>query len=172
MKAIVVIFIAALLIRSVSLFKSRVNEKKLRRQNAKEYGKHNSLVLTISHILYYVGCFTEAILREPAINAYTYVGIGLFVFSMVMLWIVIFSLRDLWTIKLFIAPHHNLNTSPLFKIVKHPNYFLSIIPELLAIALICQAWTVLVVGFPLYSVPLTIRIIQERDAMKSVFPDY
>jgi isoprenylcysteine carboxyl methyltransferase (ICMT) family protein YpbQ len=91
---------------------------------------------------------------------------------MVILWLVIFNLKDVWTVKLFIAKEHTLNNSLLFKYFRHPNYFLNIIPELIAIALICQAWYTLLIGLPLYLIPLTIRIVQEEKVMKTHFSDY
>ena len=122
--------------------------------------------------LYYLACLSEAIVRNRSVDKISFFGAGLFAFSMVMLWIVIFSLKDLWTVKLIIAREHRLNNSFIFKFFKHPNYFLNIIPELIAIALICQAWYTLSIGLPVYLIPLTIRIVQEEKVMRKHFNDY
>jgi len=89
-----------------------------------------------------------------------------------MLWIVIYSLGDRWTVKLIIAPGQAINKSFMFKYFRHPNYFLNILPELVSIALICQAWYTLLIGLPLYLIPLTIRIVQEEKVMKTHFSNY
>ena len=60
----------------------------------------------------------------------------------------------------------------IFKYFRHPNYFLNIIPELVSISLICQAWITLAIGLPVYLIPLTIRIVQEEKVMKLHFKDY
>jgi isoprenylcysteine carboxyl methyltransferase (ICMT) family protein YpbQ len=60
----------------------------------------------------------------------------------------------------------------LFRYTKHPNYFLNVIPELIAIALICQAWWVLALGFPLYLIPLVVRIYQEENVMSQQVEGY
>jgi len=97
---------------------------------------------------------------------------ALFTFSMLMLLLVIRELGSLWTIKLIIAKDHPVNKSILFRFIKHPNYFLNVLPELVAIGLICQAWTVLMVGLPLYLIPLGIRIYQEERIMKAQVKGY
>jgi len=172
MNAIVIFFLLACAMRLVSLVKSASNEKKLKKANAVEYGRNNSKVLVLFHVLYYLACLGEAIVLNKTVDTISFFGVGLFGFSMVMLWIVIFSLKDLWTVKLIIAREHRLNSSFIFKFFKHPNYFLNIVPELISIALICQAWYTLSIGLPLYLIPLTIRIVQEENVMRKHFNDY
>ncbi len=53
-----------------------------------------------------------------------------------MLFMVIKTLGGIWTLKLFILPNHPIIKSGLYKITKHPNYFLNIIPELIGVLLI------------------------------------
>ena len=103
MNAIVILFLLASAIRVVSLIKSASNEKKLRKANAVEYGRNNSRVLVLFHVLYYLACLSEAIVLNKSVDKISFIGFGLFIFSMVMLWIVIFSLKDIWTVKLIIA---------------------------------------------------------------------
>jgi isoprenylcysteine carboxyl methyltransferase (ICMT) family protein YpbQ len=169
---ILFIFITALGIRLISLFISVRNEKKLKASGAVEYGQTNSLVLTLSHIAYYLLAITECIKTDRIINEYTYAGIILFLFSMVTLFLVIKNLGALWTVKLIIAPNHHVVKTFLFRLVRHPNYFLNVIPELIAIALICQSWRILMVGFPLYLIPLAIRIYQEENIMREEVEGY
>jgi isoprenylcysteine carboxyl methyltransferase (ICMT) family protein YpbQ len=172
MKTIIIFFISATAIRLISLFKSASNEKRLIKENAIEYGKKNSKILILVHTVFYISCLAEAVLSEKSVNYITFIGLSLFIFSMIMLWMVIFGLKDIWTVKLFIARDQKVNKSFIFKYFRHPNYFLNILPELVSIALICQAWYTLLVGLPLYLIPLTIRIIQEEKLMKAHFSDY
>jgi len=166
------IFCAILLIRLLSLFKSVHNERKLKNSGAVEHGRLNSLALTLSHILFYFSCLYESILFERTINLYTLTGIGIFSFSMIILWIVIRSLKGIWTVKLIIAPVHPINDSFIFKYFRHPNYFLNVIPELIGVAFICQSWYTLILGLPIYLIPLGIRIYQEEKTMKANFGNY
>jgi isoprenylcysteine carboxyl methyltransferase (ICMT) family protein YpbQ len=166
------IFITALGVRLISLFISIQNEKKLKSAGAVEYGKRNSLALTLSHILFYILAITESLNNNRIVNAYTFAGIALFIFSMLILFLVIKHLGSLWTVKLIIAPDHRVVKSFLFRYTKHPNYFLNVIPELIAIALICQAWWVLALGFPLYLIPLVVRIYQEENVMSQQVEGY
>ena len=169
---ILILFVIASATRLISVFVSVANEKKLKKKNAIEYGKKNSRLLLLCHTLFYLSCLAETLLLKKQVNTISLIGFGLFIFSMTMLWIVIFSLKDIWTVKLIIAPGQNINKSFLFKYFRHPNYFLNIIPELISIALICQAWLTLLIGLPLYLIPLIIRIVQEERVMKMHFKNY
>lgn len=170
---LLIFFFFATAIRLVSLIISVKNEKKLKRGNAVEYGIKNSKVLVLCHTFFYLSCMGESILLKKQFNNIFFLGgVGLFIFSMIMLSIVIISLKGMWTVKLIIAPVLKINTSFIFKYFRHPNYFLNIIPELVSISLICQAWFTLSIGLPLYFIPLAIRIVQEEKLMKKHFSNY
>lgn len=169
---IVLFFSLAVAIRLISLVKSSVNEKKLKSRKAVEYGIKNSKALVFCHTFFYLSCIIEAVLLRKHMSGISFTGLGLFIFSMLMLRMVIRSLKEMWTVKLIIAPGQKINTSFIFKYFRHPNYFLNIIPELVSISLICQAWYTLCIGLPLYFVPLTIRIVQEEKLMNKYFRNY
>jgi isoprenylcysteine carboxyl methyltransferase (ICMT) family protein YpbQ len=166
------LFLFAFCIRLISLFISISNEKKLKASGGIEYGKVNSLILTLFHIAFYGAAITESLMKGKVVNEYTYIGLAVFAFSMIILFLVIKYLGHLWTVKLIIATDHQVVRSFLFKYIRHPNYFLNVIPELIAIAMICQAWTVLMIGLPLYLVPLSIRIYQEEMIMRQKVDGY
>jgi isoprenylcysteine carboxyl methyltransferase (ICMT) family protein YpbQ len=94
---------------------------------------------------------------------------GMSILALVLVWR---ELKGLWTVKLLMASDHTLNQRALFRWVRHPNYFLNILPELLGLALIMGAWIVLVLGLPGYLLVLRRRIIQEEQVMQQHFPQY
>ena len=130
MEYIIITFIFFFALRLVSLSFSIRNEKLLQKKGAKQYGKFNSLLLTLAHIAYYFGALYEAHAKGTDFNA---------------------------------------ERSFLFRTVRHPNYFLNIMPELVGVALLCNAWITLCIGFPLYLCLLIVRIRQEEDAMKELW---
>ena len=81
----------------------------------------------------------------------------------------IYKLRDVWTVKLYIVPNQRIERSFLFRSTRHPNYYLNIMPELVGVALLCNAWTTLCIGFPVYLCLLIVRIRQEEVAMKGLW---
>lgn len=166
------LFVLALLFRLGSLFLSIRHEKKLKADGAVEYGARTSTLLAGAHVLFYVGTLAEGLWRRTQPSPWTSVGLLLYIFSVVALIFVWRELKDLWTVKLIIAPNHRLNLSNLFRWVRHPNYFLNIVPELVGLALIMGAWIVLFVGLPLYLVVLWRRIAEEERVMKEHFPHY
>ncbi len=166
------LFIGALVLRLGSVAVSMRNEKALKVNDAREYGRSNSRLLATAHALFYLGALAEGLWRSTQPTRWTTVGILLYVMSIMAFLLVWRELNRLWTVKLIIASDHILNQSALFRWVRHPNYFLNIIPELVGLALIMGAWMVLVIGLPLYLLVLRVRIVQEEQVMKKHFPRY
>jgi isoprenylcysteine carboxyl methyltransferase (ICMT) family protein YpbQ len=169
---LVTLFIVAVLLRLGSVAVSMRNEKALKANGAREYGQRTSRLLTAAHTLFYCGALVEGIWRSTQPTWWTTVGMMLYSISIMALLLVWRELNRFWTVKLLIAPDHILNQSALFRWVRHPNYFLNIIPELVGLALIMGAWVVLVIGLPLYLLVLRARIVQEEQVMKEHFPHY
>lgn len=165
MKEITLIFASFFFLRLCSLAFSMRNERKLLALGAQQYGKYNSLLLTIAHILFYASALAEGFLRETSLCITSYIGFGVLLFSYSMLGYVIYKIRDVWTLKLYIAPAHRIERGWLFRTVKHPNYYLSIIPELIGIVLLCGANYTFFVGFSLYLIILWRRIRLEEQVM-------
>ena len=166
------LFIGALLLRVGSVAVSMRHEKALKAHGAREYGRSNSHLLAAAHVLFYGGALVEGLWRSTQLTRWTTGGIVLYVMSIMALVLVWRELKGLWTVKLIIASDHTLNQSALFRWVRHPNYFLNIIPELVGLALIMGAWLVLVGGLPLYLLVLRRRIVQEEQVMHEHFPHY
>lgn len=169
MQYILITFIFFFVLRLISLSFSIRNEKRLLGKGAKQYGKFNSLLLTLAHIAYYFGALYEAYCKGIKFNSLSVVGVGIMVFAYGMLFYVIYKLRDVWTVKLYIVPNQRIERSFLFRSIRHPNYYLNIMPELIGVALLCNAWTTLCIGFPLYLCLLVIRIRQEEAVMKELW---
>ena len=169
---LITLFIVAALLRLGSLAVSMRNEKALKAHGAIEYGRGNSRLLAAVHTLFYAGALGEGLWRSTQPTPWTTVGLLLYGMSVLTLLLVWRELQGLWTVKLLIATDHRLNQSALFRWVRHPNYFLNILPELVGLALIMGAWLVLVLGLPLYLLVLRGRIVQEEQVMKAHFPHY
>lgn len=153
-------------IRLVSLAISIKNEKRLIAQDATQIGKKNSKFLSFAHVLFYVCAFIEAYINQTPFDETAKIGLGLIIFSLIALFYVIYALRAVWTVKVYILPQHPINRSWLFRIIRHPNYFLNIIPELCGVALLCHSYWTALIGLPIYGIILAIRIYQETQAMK------
>ena len=172
MKEVLIIFVCFFALRLVSLAISIKNEKRIKQMGGVQYGATNSMLLAITHVLFYFLCLSEAIYKNQlSLDTTSAVGLGLLIFAYLMLFYVIYQLKEVWTLKIYILPNHKINTSFLFRWVKHPNYFLNIIPELIGVALLCKAYITLCVLFPIYLVILIIRIRQEEAAMKHLMSE-
>ena len=74
------IVIAVFIIRLFFLKISIKNEKKILKDGGREYGVENSKRITILHILFYLFCFIEAIIRKPKFDKISFLGLFLIVF--------------------------------------------------------------------------------------------
>lgn len=162
----IAIFLLFFIMRIGTLIFSIQNEKRLKKDGAIEYGKVNSTLMALLHFIFYVTAFIEALQKGFIIDTLFTAGAGMFLFSFAVLLVVIRSLKDVWTVKLLIAKKHIINKNFLFRYVRHPNYFLNIIPELIGIGLMCKAWFCMTYLFPVYVVILIIRIVQEENVMR------
>lgn len=166
---ITIIFILIFCIRLISLSISIKNEKRLIAVGAKQFGEKNSKLLALAHIVYYFAALAETYIQGVQFDTTSMVGLVIIVFSLIMLFYVIYELGEIWTVKIYIHPQHTINRSWLFRYVRHPNYFLNVIPELIGVGLLCHAWTVMIIGLPLYLIILAIRIRQEHQAMQHLW---
>lgn len=171
-KTIVFIFLLAFSLRITSLMISIKHEKKLKAEGAQEYGQFNTLVLGILHALFYIATFCEGYFKGVQFDFMAKMGSGLLAFSLFTLFYVIYALSPIWTVKLIIAKQHILNTNWLFKYIRHPNYFLNLLPELLGLTLLLHAYFSFLIIFPLYVISLVVRIRQEEKIMHTTFSNY
>ncbi|RAH96328.1 hypothetical protein DLJ53_32240 [Acuticoccus sediminis] len=162
----------AILFRLVSLAVSIRNEKALKAAGAVEYGAGNSKAIAIAHVGFYLAGLAEYLLRPVPFDVISGLGIILYAFGAAMLVVVMVLLGRFWTVKLIIAKDHDLVTHPLFQAVRHPNYYLNILPELIGYAVALHAWATLVVGLSIYAIPLITRIRQEERIMHDTFAQY
>lgn len=170
--SIVVFAVYAFVLRGISLAISFRNERRLRREGAVEYGRSGTVLLTGVGVVYAVSALVEGVLRRVQFEAITVWGIAIHALSMIALFYVIYQLREVWTVRVLIARDHRLVDTWLFRTVRHPNYFLNLIPEYVGLTLVFQAWITAVLLFPLLVVAIGIRIVQEERAMREAFPGY
>lgn len=170
---LVAFIVLAALFRLASLFVSIRHERQLKAAGSVEIGAANSTLMAVTHTAFYLAAIAECFLKGGhSFDAVALAGLALYLFGAAMLVVVIRTLGRFWTVKVILASDHALVTHPLFRWVRHPNYFLNILPELAGFALTLQAYYTLAIGLPLYLVPLVIRIRQEEAAMRQRFAAY
>ncbi|MDO5046496.1 isoprenylcysteine carboxyl methyltransferase family protein [Campylobacter sp.] len=163
-----IIVLAIFIVRLAFLKLSKDNEKSILANGGREYGADNSKRLAILHVLFYFSCLAESIFKKAAFDTQSLVGFALVVFALLMLYVVTRLLKGIWTVKLMIAKEHKFNDHWLFRVVKHPNYFLNIAPELIGLALLCHAPYSAVVILPFYVFVLYKRIEEENRLIAEV----
>lgn len=162
----------AVVVRLAWLALSVRNERALKQAGGVEHGTRTSTVLALVHLAYYIAAPIEGGLRGWPSGSTSVAGFLLYGFGIAWLAAVTALLGRIWTVKLIVAQDHRLVTHPLFRLVRHPNYFLAILPELVGYATAFGAWVTLVIGLTVYAVPLGLRIRQEEAVMRDRFPEY
>lgn len=152
------------LVRLYSLSISMKHERFLIAQGAVEHGARNSKYLAWVHILIYLLSFSYAVIYHPPFDRIAQAGTLLLIGSYIVLFWVIHKLGPIWTLKIYILKEHKVIKTGIFKYIKHPNYFLNIIPELIGVILLTHAYPAAILLLP-YAYILFIRIKQEERAM-------
>lgn len=165
-------FALAVALRLLSLAVSRRHERALLARGAREHGAGTSRALALLHVAFYLAAFAEGWARSPTPDALTAVGLVLYLGAMLALAWVVRELGDLWTVKLYLAPGHVLKRGGPFRSIRHPNYLLNLLPELVGLALVARAWWTLALLLPCYLACLALRIRQEEGMMRSRFAGY
>lgn len=164
--------LAAIVFRLATLALSRRNEARLRQAGALEVGRRNSRDLTLAHIVIYLAAIVEGLLRGLPADLISASGVALYGFGAIMLILVMRGLGSIWTVKVFLASDHVLVRSWLFRRVRHPNYYLAIVPELAGLMLAMHAFVTLAAMLPIYGALLAVRIRLEEAAMRQRFAAY
>lgn len=164
---IIGIVVGVFVLRLFFLKISKKNEKRILENGGREYGAANSKRMTILHIAVYLFSVTEAFVRKTSFDNIGMAGLALLTFSMIMLYIVVSLLGDIWTVKLMLLKNHKYNPHWLFQTVKHPNYFLNVTPELVGIVLLCHAWYTALIA-PFYAYVMYVRIKEEEKLLTEV----
>lgn len=168
---IIVACIAAF--RFWSLYVAGSNERRLKADGALEYGQGSTLFLWIATGIVYAGALIEGFsYRHAQFDRISLVGLLIYIFSAIALLFVIRTLGRFWSGKVIISPKHELVVHPLFRKLKHPNYFLNMVPELIGFCILLHAWITLAIGVPLFLISLFFRIRVEEQVLKNKFEAY
>jgi isoprenylcysteine carboxyl methyltransferase (ICMT) family protein YpbQ len=156
-----------------TLYVASTNEKRLKMQGAVEYGHASTLAVWATTGAIYVGAAIEgSSLRHAQFDRIAAIGLAIYIFSAIALLWVMRTLGPFWSGKVLIAPGHKLVVHPIFRAIKHPNYFLNMIPEMVGFAIMLHAFITLAIGFPLFLISLLFRIRVEEQALKQKFEAY
>lgn len=106
----------------------------------------------------------ETVITHETWSFFNTLGLIILIVAYGVLFHVIKTLGPIWTLKLYILPEHPIIKSGLYRITKHPNYFLNIIPELIGVILLTHASYTSLLLLP-YAYFLYVRIQQEEKLM-------
>lgn len=106
----------------------------------------------------------EGLRRDAAPPALLWAGAAIFVLSKLFKFWAIGSLGHRWTYKVFILPGTPLVSTGPYRLMRHPNY-VAVIGELVAMALVTNAWIAGPAGVIVFGALLIARIRSEERAL-------
>lgn len=118
--------------------------------NDTEYGIQNTKLLSATHIVFYLSCLCETLIRHPSFDWISGLGFAMLFFAMVLLGWIVRILGDNWTVRQLFVERYRFTDHWLLQRMKQSNVILIIIPELVGLALLCHAKYSFLFLFPVY----------------------
>ncbi len=163
MIAIVEVVCALVILRLLALAYSAYNGKRLEMRGAVHYGRYNSVILLLAHGLYLALALVEVVYWDTTIDEVSLCGMGLVGLSYALLMYAMWRLGSLWTLNLYMMPSRRGLHSSMYRAIRPQGYVLSLVLELVGVAMICHAWLTLGIMFPLYTIVLYQRMQLEES---------
>ncbi|WP_107982413.1 isoprenylcysteine carboxyl methyltransferase family protein, partial [Heyndrickxia sporothermodurans] len=132
--------------RCVELFIAKKNERFLKDQGAKEYGRKHYLFMVMMHICFFVSLLVEVTFFAKSLSSLWPIWFSLFLLTQIGRVWVIQSLGTFWNTKIIVLPEATIVSKGPYKYIKHPNYLI-VTTELLVIPLMFNAYFTLVCFF-------------------------
>lgn len=159
------IIFAVSLERILELKVSKRHELILLERGAFEVGQSHFGLMKLMHTLFLVACVGEAWFKDqpPSIVQFIFFTVVIVFTQMLRYW-VIATLKERWTINVMILPNAPLVVAGPFKFVRHPNY-LAVIFEMIALPMIFNGYITAFAFSVLNAALLFVRIRTEEQAL-------
>jgi methyltransferase len=152
--------------RIVELIRSKQNEKWLRENGAKEYGKEHYKYFIILHALFFTSLVTEYNIRFTDLNFSFINYLSLLTFTVLQFFrlSIFISLGKYWNTRILVIPDSDPIKKGLYKYFRHPNYMIVII-EIITVPLSFSLYYTLIIFSFFNLLLLNIRTKEENKAL-------
>lgn len=160
-----IIFLSVIIVqRILELILSKRNENYLKSQGAIEHDKNGYKYIVLMHNLFFISFLLEFTLLERELNQYWGILLIIFIFTQLLRYWAIFSLKKRWNTKIFVLPNTEVINSGPYKYYKHPNY-IAVIVEIAVIPLLFSCYYTAIVFSILNLIVLKRRVRIEEKAL-------
>ena len=146
--------------RLLELVVAKRNEKWARSQGAIEYGQGHYPCIVLLHTLFIIALIVEYLFKSGSFSLSFMIAFLLLI--MIKAW-VISSLGGYWNTKILRIPNSVLVKKGLYKLFKHPNYFI-VICEIIVIPMVFNLYVTAIIFTLLNALMLNVRIRAEEKA--------
>ncbi|MFE8702166.1 isoprenylcysteine carboxyl methyltransferase family protein [Cytobacillus sp. FJAT-54145] len=165
---IFIVFISFIITqRLFELVIAKRNEKWMKQQGAKEFGRSHYLVMVSIHTLFFLFYIWEVLTFEKQLSFTWPILLPVFLLTQLgRIW-AITSLGRYWNTKIIVLPNAKIIKKGPYQFLKHPNYVIVTI-EFIILPLLFQAYITACLFTFLNMLILSIRIPAEEKALKEL----
>ncbi|MFY4776041.1 isoprenylcysteine carboxyl methyltransferase family protein [Metabacillus sp. RGM 3146] len=159
------IFITLLIVQRVSeAAVAKNNEKIMKKQGAKEYGKVHYPFIVGMHVLFFFSFLAEVLFLERDLSPVWYLILPFILMAQLLRYWALASLGTCWNTKILMLPNLKVVTKGPYKYIRHPNY-LVVAMEFVLLPLLFQAYFTAILFSILNACLMGIRIPEEEAAL-------
>lgn len=150
--------------RIIELFISKRNEAWLKAQGGYEVGAEHYKYMVLLHATWFVAMIAEHYLRSTGLSPMWQVWLVVIILAQVGRYAVITTLGKFWNTRIIVLPHAPLVKNGLYRVVKHPNYWI-VGTEIAVFPLLYELYITSLLYTILNAIMLTVRIRVEENAL-------
>jgi methyltransferase len=150
--------------RIIELFISKRNEAWLKAQGGYEVGAEHYKYMVLLHATWFISMIAEHYLRKTALSPIWHVWLSVILLAQIGRYMVITTLGKFWNTRIIVVPHAPLIRRGLYRVVKHPNYWI-VGTEIAVFPLLYELYITSLLYTILNAIMLTVRIRVEENAL-------
>ncbi len=143
---------------------SKRNEQWLKAQGGYEVGAEHYKYMVLLHATWFISMIAEHYLRSTGLSPMWQVWLVVIILAQIGRYAVISTLRKFWNTRIIVVPHAPLVKSGLYRVVKHPNYWI-VGTEIAVFPLLFELYITSLLYTVLNAIMLAVRIRVEENAL-------
>ncbi len=143
---------------------SKRNEQWLKAQGGYEVGAEHYKYMVLLHATWFIAMIAEHYLRSTGVSPMWQAWLVVIILAQIGRYAVIATLGKFWNTRIIVVPHAPLVKSGLYRVVKHPNYWI-VGTEIAVFPLLFELYITSLIYSILNAFMLAVRIRVEENAL-------
>ncbi len=143
---------------------SKRNEQWLKAQGGYEVGAEHYKYMVLLHATWFIAMIAEHHVRSTGVSPMWQVWLVVIILAQIGRYAVITTLGKFWNTRIIVVPHAPLIKQGLYRVVKHPNYWI-VGTEIAVFPLLFELYITSLIYTILNTIMLAVRIRVEENAL-------